>query len=120
MIEVLEADYVQAARLRGIPERRFLIYGALAGLTLLTMGYVGTLDSPFAPQFRALLDGPLAPLRNVHKFEPVLRLPIALGIAYAASRVVALPRFRIRFPAVPVVVLVEVPTDAAHRCAPCP
>ncbi|MEU4419842.1 alpha-(1-_3)-arabinofuranosyltransferase family protein [Actinoplanes sp. NPDC024001] len=87
--------------LRGLPERRFLVLGALTGLSLLTMGYVGTLDSPFAPLVRELLDGPLAPLRNVHKFEPVLRLPIALGIAYAASRVIAWRRVRI--PAAPVV-----------------
>ncbi|MBG0567950.1 alpha-(1-_3)-arabinofuranosyltransferase domain-containing protein [Actinoplanes aureus] len=87
--------------LRGLPERRFLVIGALTGLTLLTMGYVGTLDSPFAPQMRELLDGPLAPLRNVHKFEPVLRLPIALGIAYAASKAIAWRRVRI--PAAPVV-----------------
>lgn len=86
---------------RGLPERRFLVLGALAGLTLLTIGYVGTLDSPFAPHIRALLDGPLAPLRNVHKFEPVLRLPIVLGLAYAASRAFGLRRFRL--PAAPVV-----------------
>ncbi|WP_250036509.1 alpha-(1-_3)-arabinofuranosyltransferase domain-containing protein [Paractinoplanes maris] len=89
--------------LRALPERRFLVLGALTGLTLLTMGYVGTMDSPFAPLMRDLLDGPLAPLRNVHKFEPVLRLPIALGLAYAASRVLAVPRLRLRLPAAPVV-----------------
>nr|WP_221375421.1 alpha-(1->3)-arabinofuranosyltransferase [Actinoplanes polyasparticus] len=89
--------------LRGLPERRFLVLGTLTGLTLLTMGYVGTMDSPFAPLMRDLLDGPLAPLRNVHKFEPVLRLPIVLGLAYAASRVLALPRLRLRLPAAPVV-----------------
>jgi len=87
--------------LRELPERRFLVLGALAGLTLLTIGYVGTLDSPFAPHVRALLDGPLAPLRNVHKFEPVLRLPIVLGLAYAASRAFGIRRLRL--PAAPVV-----------------
>ncbi|MEV6305702.1 alpha-(1-_3)-arabinofuranosyltransferase family protein [Actinoplanes sp. NPDC051861] len=88
---------------RGLPERRFLVLGALTGLTLLTVGYVGTLDSPFAPQIRELLDGPLAPLRNVHKWEPVLRLPIALGVAYAATRALTWRRFRIRIPAAPVI-----------------
>ncbi|MCO8273974.1 alpha-(1-_3)-arabinofuranosyltransferase family protein [Actinoplanes sp. TRM 88003] len=89
--------------LRGLPERRFLVLGALTGLTLLTMGYVGTMDSPFAPLMRDLLDGPLAPLRNVHKFEPVLRLPIVLGLSYAASRALVVPRLRLRLPAAPVV-----------------
>ncbi|WP_045739728.1 alpha-(1-_3)-arabinofuranosyltransferase domain-containing protein [Actinoplanes rectilineatus] len=72
--------------LRDLPEQRFLVLGALTGLTLLTVGYVGTLDSPAAPLIRELLDGPLAPLRNVHKWEPVLRLPVALGLAYLAGR----------------------------------
>ncbi len=66
----------------GLPERRFLVLGAVTGLTLLTIGYVGSLDSPFAEPVRALLDGPLAPLRNVHKFEPVLRLCVVLGFAH--------------------------------------
>jgi arabinofuranan 3-O-arabinosyltransferase len=86
--------------LHGLPERRFLVLGAITGLTLLTMGYVGTLDSPFAPYVREWLDGPLAPLRNVHKFEPVLRLPIVLGLAHAATRAVRLRRLRV--PAAPV------------------
>ncbi|MET8151925.1 alpha-(1-_3)-arabinofuranosyltransferase family protein [Actinoplanes sp. NPDC049668] len=87
--------------LRGLPERRFLVLSALTGLTLLTMGYVGTLDSPVAPYVRELLDGPLAPLRNVHKFEPVLRLPVVLGLVYAASRPLRLRWLRL--PSAPVV-----------------
>ncbi|WP_320064524.1 alpha-(1-_3)-arabinofuranosyltransferase family protein [Micromonospora sp. RTGN7] len=87
--------------LRGLPERRFLVFGVLTGLTLLTTGYLGALDSPLAPFVRDLLDGPLAPLRNVHKFEPVLRLPLLLGLAHAASRLLA--RRRVRIPAAPVV-----------------
>ncbi len=70
---------------RGLPERRFLVLGVVTGLTLLTIGYVGTLDSPLAEQVRHLLDGPLAPLRNVHKFEPVLRLPLMLAFAHGIS-----------------------------------
>ncbi|WP_051399471.1 alpha-(1-_3)-arabinofuranosyltransferase domain-containing protein [Haloechinothrix halophila] len=71
----------------GLPERPFLILGVFAGVTLLTIGYVGTLDSPFAETVRDLLDGPLAPLRNVHKFEPGLRLPLMLAFAHAISGV---------------------------------
>jgi arabinofuranan 3-O-arabinosyltransferase len=94
--------------MRGLPERRFLIIGALTGLTLLTVGYVGTMDSPFAPLVRELLDGPLAPLRNVHKFEPVLRLPVVLGLAYLASKAFTWRRLRLRVPASPLVALLLV------------
>ncbi|MGS2612922.1 alpha-(1-_3)-arabinofuranosyltransferase domain-containing protein [Micromonospora sp. LZ34] len=77
---------------RSLPERQFLVLGFLAGLTLMTIGYVGSLDSPLSGSVRELLDGPLAPLRNVHKFEPVLRLPIMLGLAHAVA--VGLRRFQ--------------------------
>ncbi len=68
-----------------LPERRFLVLGVVTGLVLLTIGYVGSLDSPFAETVRGLLDGPLAPLRNVHKFEPVLRLPLMLAFIHAVT-----------------------------------
>ncbi len=68
-----------------LPERRFLVLGFLAGLTLLTIGYVGSLDSPLSAQVRDLLDGPLAPFRNVHKLDPVLRLPLMLGFAHGVD-----------------------------------
>ncbi|MGN9767505.1 alpha-(1-_3)-arabinofuranosyltransferase domain-containing protein [Micromonospora sp. SD12] len=68
-----------------LPERRFLVLGFLTGLTLLTMGYVGSLDSPLSAPVRDLLDGPLAPFRNVHKLDPVLRLPLMLGFAHGVD-----------------------------------
>jgi arabinofuranan 3-O-arabinosyltransferase len=72
---------------RGLPERRFLTITVIAGVTLMSIGYVGALDSPFSHTIRALLDGPLAALRNVHKFEPGLRLPLMLAFTHAVSRV---------------------------------
>ncbi|HEY0639297.1 MAG TPA: alpha-(1-_3)-arabinofuranosyltransferase, partial [Pseudonocardiaceae bacterium] len=71
---------------RGLPERTFLLLGMLTGLVLLTMGHVGPLDSPVAEQVQRLLDGALAPLRNVHKFDPVLRLTLTLGLVHVVSR----------------------------------
>ncbi|MEV6693151.1 alpha-(1-_3)-arabinofuranosyltransferase [Micromonospora sp. NPDC051196] len=71
-----------------LPQRRFLVAGFLTGLTLLTIGYVGAVDSPLSELVRGLLDGPLAPLRNVHKLDPVLRLPLMLGFAHGVDAVV--------------------------------
>jgi len=67
---------------RDLVERRFLGYCALIGVTLIGIGYVARFGSPLAESARTLLDGPLAPLRNVHKFDVVLRLPLALGVAH--------------------------------------
>ncbi|MGB3442692.1 MAG: alpha-(1-_3)-arabinofuranosyltransferase [Actinophytocola sp.] len=68
-----------------LPERHFLTLGVVTGAVLLTIGYVGALDSPLSEVVRGLLDGPLAPLRNVHKFEPGLRLPLALALTHAIT-----------------------------------
>ena len=68
-----------------LPERRFLVLGMLSGLVLLVIGHVGALDSPFSHQWQHLLNGPLAPFRNVHKFEPMLRLTVILGFVHGAG-----------------------------------
>ncbi|GAB2600011.1 alpha-(1-_3)-arabinofuranosyltransferase [Paractinoplanes abujensis] len=67
---------------RGVPHRWFLVSGMLAGLALVGLGHVGAIDGLFADAQRAFLDGPGAPLRNVHKFDVVLRLPLVLGLAH--------------------------------------
>lgn len=58
-----------------------LVISAGFGLACLTIGYSSALDSPLAPTVQTLLDGVLAPLRNIHKVDPVLRLPLAVGLA---------------------------------------
>ncbi len=76
---------------RDVPERVFLLGGVLLGTLLVTAGHVGSLpgwlEPPLAGPLRELLDGPLAPFRNVHKFDAVLRLPLVLGLAHLASSV---------------------------------
>ena len=76
-----------AARVGG--ERRFLALTALVGLVALAIGYSGAVGSPVAGFAQHLLDGPLAPLRNVHKADPLIRLPLVVGLAAALA---ALPR----------------------------
>jgi len=67
---------------RGMPARRRLAAAAALGLLAVTLGHVGALTPPWAPALQGLLDGPLAPFRNLHKFDPLLRLPLALGLAH--------------------------------------
>ena len=73
--------------LRTMPARGRLITMLLAGLVLLTAGYSGGLGSPVAETVQHFLDAAGAPLRNVHKLEPVIRIPIVLGVAHLLGRI---------------------------------
>lgn len=70
--------------------RRPLLLAALLGLGCLTVAHGGVAGSPIADTVRTLLDGPLQIFRNVHKIDPVVRLPLAIGFAAAAQRGVVL------------------------------
>lgn len=70
-----------------MPQRSWLAASAVVGMVLLTMGFSGAGGGPLIDTVHGLLDGPLAPLRNTHKFEMVLRIPICLGLAHALSRI---------------------------------
>lgn len=78
---------------RGMPARRRLVATALLGAAAMTLGHDGPLASPLAEQARALLDGPLAPFRNVHKADPLVRLPLVLGLCHVLT---LLPDLRAR------------------------
>ncbi|TFV87312.1 DUF3367 domain-containing protein [Blastococcus sp. CT_GayMR20] len=68
-----------------LPERAWLVLGLLAGLALVTLGHRGAVEGLLAGPLHEALDGVLAPMRNVHKFDPVLRLPLALGVAHVVG-----------------------------------
>ena len=96
---VLLAGLVSAVGLAGVTATRrhrgFLVAGVLVGLVLLTLGHTGPVSGVGAGALQDLMDGPLAPLRNTHKFDLVLRLPLALGVGVAVSaalKVVTDPR----------------------------
>ncbi|MEO3786549.1 alpha-(1-_3)-arabinofuranosyltransferase family protein [Actinocorallia sp. B10E7] len=78
--------------LRRSLHRPFLASSLLLGLAIIVTGHPGAF---LADHFRELLDGPLASFRNLHKFDALIRLPLALGLALlpAGSRR-ALPRLR--------------------------
>lgn len=84
---LLAAAGVAGLAWRGLPERGFLVGGALVGLVLLTAGHAGAGSGPLAGTVAHLLDGPLAAFRNTHKADPVLRLPLALGLAHLLAAV---------------------------------
>jgi arabinofuranan 3-O-arabinosyltransferase len=86
--------------LRGLAHRTFLVLGVLTGFLLVTIGHVGPVDGLLAQPLQGLLDGPLAALRNVHKFDPVLRLPVALGVVHLVGRVSSADRRRVPVPTV--------------------
>lgn len=77
---------------RRTPERLFLWSGLVTGMLLVTMGHHGVVEGWFQQDLRAALDGALAPLRNVHKFDPVVRIPLLLGMAFVVDRVVSAAR----------------------------
>lgn len=72
-----------------LKHRGFLQLAVVVGLLLVTLGHAGAAGTPLAPQLQELLDGPLAALRNTHKFELVVRLPLALAAAHALTRLTA-------------------------------
>ena len=65
---------------RDLWERRVLAVSVLVGLAVLTAGSGGWAGSVLSDVWLRALDGGLSPLRNVHKFDPVVRLPLALGV----------------------------------------
>jgi arabinofuranan 3-O-arabinosyltransferase len=69
--------------------RLFLVSGLTVGLFLVSMGHHGAVQGWWAGDLRVLLDGVLAPLRNVHKFDPVIRLPLVIGLAFAVDELQA-------------------------------
>jgi arabinofuranan 3-O-arabinosyltransferase len=89
-LAVLFTGLVAALGLAGLlrsrlPERTFLLLTLLAGVAIIGAGHVSVIEGPLAAPFRELLDGPLAPLRNLHKFDGLIRLPISFGIAHLLS-----------------------------------
>ncbi len=91
-VAILATCLVAAAGLAGLalgsmPARGRLVTMLLVGVVLLGVGYSGGLGSPLAQHVQAFLDAGGAPLRNVHKFESLIRIPVVLGLAQLLGRI---------------------------------
>lgn len=86
-IVILNSFVVLALGLIGLtrtPKRlhSFLAVGLIVGLLLITLGNEYSI---FSAEIRSLLDGPLAPLRNTHKFDPIIRVVLVIGLVALVS-----------------------------------
>ncbi len=91
-VAILATCLVAAAGLAGLcmrdlPARGRLVTMLLVGVVLLGAGYSGGLGSPLAHHVQAFLDAGGAPLRNEHKLESLIRIPIVLGLAQVLGRI---------------------------------
>lgn len=78
---------VAGLALGGLPERRFVLTSLAVGLVVLVVPLSGLVASPVSEVARTLLDGDLAPLRNIHKADPLVRIPLGVGLAVALARI---------------------------------
>ncbi len=74
--------------------RRSLVAGLLVGLFALTAGSGAPAGSVLDPWWTGALDGVLAAFRNIHKFDPVVRVVLALGVAAAVDGAIGRLRSR--------------------------
>lgn len=94
-VMILGTCLVAAAGLAGLtgllsrrtPGAGRLVTMLLIGVTLLAIGYAGGLGSPLAHAVQTFLDGTGAPLRNLHKLESVIRIPLVLGLIHLLGRI---------------------------------
>ncbi|MBO0854015.1 MAG: DUF3367 domain-containing protein [Nocardia sp.] len=73
--------------LRSMPARGRFTLILIVGLAGICAGYAGPLGGPFAESVRTFLDAGGAPLRNVHKLEPLIRIPLVIGLAHLLRRI---------------------------------
>lgn len=68
-------------------------------LLMLGVGLIilGAAHGPFGEYYQSFLDGPLAFARNLHKFDPLVRIPLCLGLSFFGAT--AIPRSQRRYSA---------------------
>ncbi len=85
-IAVVTALGIVGLARRDNPRRAYLFMSLLVGVVLVTLGHTATHGGFAAPELQSMLDGKLAPLRNTHKFDVVVRLPLAIGFVHVLTK----------------------------------
>ncbi|MHA2789983.1 alpha-(1-_3)-arabinofuranosyltransferase domain-containing protein [Corynebacterium sp. S7] len=67
---------------KSMPWRGYLVLILCVGVALMGMAH-----GPFGQAWISLLDDSLAPFRNLHKLDPLVRLPLVLGVAHILTQV---------------------------------
>ncbi len=84
---LLAAAGIAGLASRSMPHRGRFALILIVGLIGICAGYQGQLGGPFAETVRIFLDSTGAPMRNVHKLEPLIRMPLVIGLAHLLRRV---------------------------------
>ncbi|MEC3980075.1 alpha-(1-_3)-arabinofuranosyltransferase domain-containing protein [Amycolatopsis sp. H20-H5] len=85
-VSVVAATGLFGLARRDLAEGRWLRLATGFVVLVMLAGYAGPLGGLFHGTVQNLLDGALAPFRNVYKFEPVLALTLVLGLAHGLTR----------------------------------
>lgn len=91
---ILLTTTVMAVGLAGLSlgprrHRTFLLSTLVCGVVVISLPHVGPFPSPVVAAAQAALDGPLVALRNIHKADLLVRLPLVVGLAHVLGLVTA-------------------------------
>jgi arabinofuranan 3-O-arabinosyltransferase len=84
---IIAAMGVAGLAMRSLPHRTFLVGATVAGLVVVTAGHTGVMSGLGSEQIQDFLDGAGAPLRNVHKFDLLLRIPLIIAFCHVLTQV---------------------------------
>jgi arabinofuranan 3-O-arabinosyltransferase len=95
-VAIVGSVVVAAAGMAGLarrdtPGRSWLLPAGVLGMVAMGFAYSGRGGGSFGTLGQDLLDGPLAPFRNVHKFAAVVRLPLAIGLGHLVATFASAP-----------------------------
>ena len=84
---VLASAAITAVAIAGLATWRSPWRGYFVVLLCLGVALMGAAHGPFSLAWLSFLDGPGAPFRNLHKLDPLVRLPLVMGVAAVLARV---------------------------------